>query len=811
MASCLSKILKKYNPLPPLVMLKNQLLILFRNLNKNRLFVLINIFGLSIAIGCCVVGYFNFDFNNSFDKNHLNAESIYRVNSVREYQGESRQYGVVPLPLGESVRQNIKDVELLTRVSGGGMNIQIGDEIFGTNSAYVDPDFFKMFTFEFIHGSAAALTDKSKIVISEQLAARYYGTENPIGKAVTHVVRNDLRKEYEIVGVYKLAKRNSSFDEDLFALYDNYWDVSAEFQNGANWKMRNALFVYVSDPRRVPAVEKQLKRYTENNNKAREDFLIQQFKLDRLKGMAVRDEVENRPNVITRHASPLSAVIGCAVMGVIMLLIACFNLTNTSIALSSKRLKEIGIRKVMGSMRKQLILQFIGESMLICFVALLLGIVLADVFLLPSFNMLWPYMKLEANYFEKPEFLIVMTGVLFFAGLVAGSYPAFYVSKFQPTAILKGQQQFGGNGIATYVFLGLQLIFSLAAIVCSVAFVDNAHFQREFDMGFNQDGVICTYVDNRSEYETFRNALAGNTDILSITGSPNHIYTNYYNDPVKHDGQEHETNIMDVGDDYLKTVGMTLLEGRDFNKDSETDRRESVIITEEFARKFRMEKPLGKEIVWMDTVKLYVVGVVKDIYSLWEPLEPMAIRYANPERVNYVIINAKADKIQDVNAFMQKKWKEIFPNRLYSSRFMNEGAVEANQVNKNILIMFLFEGGVALLLSITGLFTLVSLNIIKRMKEIGVRKVLGASMAHISRIINTQFIIILAVACVLGGFAGMSMANLLMGSIWEHHQLTTLFTVVASCSLLIVTCALSVALKTYNTAKMNPVDVLRSE
>lgn len=792
-------------------MLRNHLLILFRNLNKNRLFVFINIFGLSIAIGCCVVGYFNFDFNNSFDEIHANAKSIYRVNSVREYQGESKEYGLAPLPLGETIRQNVKDVEMMSRVSGAWMDMKLGDEIFNTNASFVDEDFFKMFTVEFVHGSAAAMTDKSKIVISDQLAVRYFGTENPIGKAITHLVRSDLKKEYEIVGVYKFPKTNSSFDEDLFALYENYWDQSAELQNGTNWKLRNTLFVYVPNPDRISAVERQLAPYAENNNIVREDFLIKEFKLDQLKGMAVRDEAKNRPGTNTRQASPLSAVIGCAVMGVIMLLIACFNLTNTSIALSSKRLKEIGIRKVMGSMRKQLIFQYIGETMVICFIALLIGVVLADSFLLPSFNKLWPYMKLEANYFENPEFLILMTGILIFAGLVAGSYPAFYVSKFQPTAILKGKLQFGGNTFVTYFVLGAQLMVSLAGIVCAVAFVDNARFQQEFDMGFNKDGVIYTFVENRSEYETFRNSLAGNNDILSISGSPNHVNSSYYNDPIKHGAQEIETNIMNVGDDYLKTVGMTLIEGRDFAKDSETDRKESVIVTEELVRKFGWDKPLGKEIIWMDTVKLYVVGVAKDIYSLWEPLEPMMIRSANPEQVSFVIVNAKIDKVQDVNAFMEKKWKATFPNKLYSSRYMNAGAIEANQVNKNILIMFLFEGGVALLLSITGLFTLVSLNIIKRMKEIGVRKVLGASIANISRIINTQFIIILGIACVAGVIFGMAMSDLLMGSIWEQHQSPTLFTAILSCVLLIVTCVLSVAVKTYNTARMNPVDVLRSE
>lgn len=792
-------------------MLKNHLLILFRNLNKNRLFVFINVIGLSIAIGCCVVAYFNFDFNNSFDSVHKNAASIYRVNSLREYQGEITHYGLVPLPLGETIRQNVKDADKVCRVTGTWMNTKLGTENFNAYAGYVDPEFFEMMTFEFLHGSSAAMTDKSKIVISNELAEQYFGTENAVGKVITHLLRSDFKKEYEVVGVYKKPQTNSSFDHNLFALYDNYWDASTELQNGTNWKTRNTLFVYVSDPTRIGTIEKQLQAYTENNNKVREDFIISEFKLDCLKGMALRDEIENRSGTNTRQAAPLSAVIGCAIMGIIMLLIASFNLTNTAIALSSKRLKEIGIRKVMGSARRQLILQYIGEAMVICFVALLLGLALADSFFLPAFNQLWPYMKLEANYFENPEFLFFMITILLIAGLIAGAYPAFYVSKFHPAAILKGKLQFGGNNFVTYVFLGAQLILSLMGIVCGLSFVDNARFQHEFDLGFNKDGVIYTFVENRSEYETFRNALAGNTDIISISGSQHHVQAGYYNDPIKHEGAEIESNIMDVGDDYLKTVGLTLLEGRDFVKDSETDRKESVIVTEELVRKFGWDKPVGKQIIWMDTVKLYVVGVVKDIYSLWDPLEPMMIRYGDPEKVFYSIVYAKPGKTHDVNAFMEKKWKETFPNKLYSPKYMNAGAAEANQVNSNILIMFLFQGGVALFLSVTGLFTLVSLNIIRRMKEIGVRKVMGASVANISRIINTQFIFILAIACVIGGYSGMFLSDLLMGSIWKHHQPPTVITAVLSCVVLLVSCVLSVATITYNTAKMNPVDVLRSE
>src|SRR6478752_6391455 len=208
-------------------MLKNHLVILFRTLSNNRLFVMVNVFGLGIAIGFCILAYFNYDFNASFDEAHINASSIYRVNSIREYQGKITAYAFVPAPLGDAIKQNVKEIELLSRFSGAGNDVRIGDEIFATNSAYVDADFFKMFTFDFIHGSASAMTDKSKIVISDQLAIKYFGNVNPMNKVITQLLDHDVTKEFEIVGVYKTQKNNSSFNKDLYTLYDNYWETSS--------------------------------------------------------------------------------------------------------------------------------------------------------------------------------------------------------------------------------------------------------------------------------------------------------------------------------------------------------------------------------------------------------------------------------------------------------------------------------------------------------------------------------------------------------------------------------------------------------
>ena len=226
-----------------------------------------------------------------------------------------------------------------------------------------------------------------------------------------------------------------------------------------------------------------------------------------------------------------------------------------------------------------------------------------------------------------------------------------------------------------------------------------------------------------------------------------------------------------------------------------------------------MKEALGKEIVWMDTAKYYVIGVVKDIYNngLWEQMDPVMFRYAHKDRVSHILVKAPTDKLVSVNKFMEAKWKEIFPNKMYNGRFMNEEMVEADTVNNNLVIMFVFLGVVALVLSATGLFTLVSLNIIKKMKEIGVRKVLGASIGNITRVINMEFLIILSIACLLGAPLGWYLSAALMDSIWDYFQSATITSMIISAVILFMASAISIGYKVYTTTKLNPANVLRDE
>lgn len=792
-------------------MIKNFFLISIRNMMKNRLFILINIFGLAVSIGCCLVAYFLYDFNASFDSNHTNAASIYRVSSIREFQNQTTRFGYAPLGLGNSIKENVADVQQVVRYTIGLFDFKVEDDVFNTLVGHVDPEFFSLFTFDFIEGKGD-LSNNNLICISEELATKHFGKENALGKTLTQSLDSGRTKSYIIAGVFKKPPTNSSFNLQAYVNFNNLFAPGAGFDEN-NWEQRANLFVQVNDPSRVEAIEQQIKPFTANNNKVREDFIIREFDLEPFVGMGVRDSYNTVPDSNTNSGAHIAAIFGTGIMSIFILLIACFNLTNTAIAVSSRRLKEIGIRKVMGSTRWNLILQFIGETMFICAIALLLGIFLGEYLLIPSFNSLWTYWELSPDYFGKPDFLLFISAVLLLTGLLAGSYPALYISKFQPVSILKDKLKLGGTNFFTRILLTIQFIISIVGIVCSIAFINNAQFQKEFDLGYNKNGVVYTYLNSKGEYETFKNRLLQNPDVISVSGSKNHINASAFIDPIKSEGEELEVMMMDVGDNYAKTLGLTLLEGRDFILDSETDKEESVLITENLASKWGWDNPLGKEIVWRDTVRYRVIGVLKNIlnYGLFRDADPMVIRYLGSEDVRHIIASAPIDKIRKVQSEMEVIYHDLFPERIANVRLMDERIVESNEINNNILKMFVFLGLVALLLSATGLYAMVSLHIVKKMKEIGVRKVLGATAANITKVINTEFFIILVISACVGGYAGSWMAGMLMDSIWDYFQQTTITTMIASGLIMLITSVLAIGYKIIKTVKLNPSHILRSE
>lgn len=772
---------------------------------------MINILGMAIAIACCTVAFYLHDFNATFDSQHVRGGSTYRISSIRTYQNTHTKYGHAPLALGSFLLSNRGYVEHVARYSSGTLSLRVNDLLYNDVVGYVDPEFFDLFSFQPLYGSLS-LDQPTTMLISDELARKYFGKVDVVGEEMVQLLGNGKQHVFTVGGVFVKQPANSSFGLQAYVHFSNQRIANPTFAED-DWAPRALTYVSIADEEQVRMVENDLKKFTQANNLAREDFQLDRFVLDRFSGLAVRDTYNNTRGIWTNSAAHISAIMGTAVMGIFILLIACFNLTNTSIAIAAGRLKEIGIRKVMGGGKKGLIVQHLGEICLISLVALLLGLVIADTMLIPAFNSLWTFWAFTPDYFGKPDYVIFLLVVFGLTTLLAGSYPAFYISRFQAVQVLKGKVKFGGTNFLTKTLVTLQLSISLIAVVCSLAFIANARYQQTLDLGFDKDEVVFTEIQGELEFDALKNSMMGHANVLSVAAAHHHLGASYFNDPVKSGDKELEVDIVDVGDDYLKTVGLRLLAGRDFISDSESDKLHAVIITESLAEAFAWTAPLGEEIIWMDTVHYRVIGVVENIVNkgMMNEMDPVMLRYQGNARARYCVVRAPLDKIMDVKSTLEAEAKLLFPDRLTTVKYMNELVANSLQINSSILNMFLFLGIVATFLSATGLYTLTSLHIIKRMKEIGVRKILGATGGNIARIINKEFVIILGIASVLGGYLGAFLSGMLLDSIWEHFQRASLATIMLSIVTLVIISCLSIAYKIIRTIRINPTTILRNE
>lgn len=800
-------------------MIRNYLLITLRSLAKNKLFIFINVFGMGIAIACCIVAYVNWDYAETWDSNHLNAKKIYRVQFVRDFQGNQERFGMVPMALGANVKQNFAEVSNVVRYQSSYCDMRIGEEVFGTQMVFVDSSFFDLFTYKLKYGNFADFYDKGKVFISDEVANKYFNKEDVVGQSLTQIVlgKDGIRRpnEFIIGGVFEKPPNNSSFSFiEVITLFDNFWDINLDpEQTETSWKRWSTLFFEIDDPNLVASVTQQLQNYIDPQNKAREDFKVTAYYLENFKGMTRRNRAAKVDNDWLRGGVPSEAVTIPAVMSGLLLLLACFNFTNTSIAISSRRLKEIGIRKVMGGMRSQLVFQFLSENLILCILGMIAGMLIAE-WMVPAYDSLWSWLTLRLVYSDNIGFIFFLFALLLITALIAGGYPAFYITSFEPVSILKGKAKFGGTNWFTRILLGGQFVISLLAIIMGVAFYNNGKYQKDYDLGFATQGVISVWVNNESGFNTYRDALSTNKDIELIAGTRHHVANGWYNDPIKYESVEREVDIFDVGDNYFEVMDMELLAGRNFVKNSETDRKESVLVTEELVKQFGWtDSPVGKRLVWRDTVQLYVVGVIKNIYAraLFNPIQPLMVRYTIPEQYQQLVVKVEPRKISDVNEFMEKKWKEVFPNTIYNGRMIDVDLQETSEINNNIVTMFGFLGFFAVLMTGIGMYTLVSLNIAKKMKEIGVRKVLGASILNIAGVINFEFVINLMIATIIGGTAGYFMADFLMNSIWEYYLKVGIISLSVSIIVLVLVAIASVGYKTISTASLNPTKTLRDE
>lgn len=799
-------------------MLKNFLKVALRNLLKNKVYVTINILGLGLALACCIVAYINSKFSWDFDKNHTNIDHIYKIHNLRENQGDLQEYGRVPMPMADAIRNDFAGVDRVFRFESHAFTVRDAnqDKVFHTSVCYADPGFLESFTFPLVSGDPLAYHELDRAVVTKSYARKFYGDEDPIGEVLTVFDDMGMSFNFVIAGVVEEAPHNSSVHfevlvnfENRFRMYDDNvkgkWDVFAQ-----------ATFVYFNNPDQAEELEPLLDKYLPVQQAARPDFTVSKFLLIPMNTHAHSSREVRWDNL--RDAMPPAAVITPQVMALLILLVACFNFTNTSIANSNRRLKEIGVRKVLGGSRKQLIKQFMTENLTVCLLALLMSIGIAT-YLVPAYGAMWEGMDLKMDFTEDFQLYLFLVLLLIFTTVLAGFYPSLYISKYQPVNILRGSLSIGGTSRLTKILLATQYTFTVIAIFASVAFIQNARYQETLDMGYNRDQIIGISLLNETQYQKIHASMLANPDIEQIASAKNHIGRGDYGQTLKNQDIELESDMLDVGIGYLETMGLDIVEGRFFSKDLEaSDSKNSIIVNEKLVEAFDWKEPIGQRVSINDSTTLTVVGVVKNfyMYGFWAPIEPVGIRlkslkFEDDGTYSFMVAKTNVNNVKQVYDYLEQEWNSKIPNKTFSGFYQDDLLREAKEVNNNILLIFGFLGTVAFVLSCLGLFTLVSINLIKRTKEIGVRKVLGGSLGHIVYLISRGYFVLLFISSLLGVTLGYYLIDALIASIFNNYKPMDVFTFGIPAVTIIVVSLTIAGLRTLKSATANPVKSLRYE
>ena len=791
-------------------MLRNYLTVAFRNLVKNRVFTLINISGLGIALALCIVAFFNHMFNFEFDRTHENFNEIYRVTSFRDMEGREQEYGIVPATLGLEIKKDIPGVARAARVMRSMSPVKRGEDIFPASIAYVDPEFLDIFTFTAVSGDLKSVSGQGNVIVSQSMAKKLFGDAYSPGRAISVVNDKNTEFTYTVAGVFSDLPENSSFRIDIISHIDNFllmWQVA-----DADWKSwANAMFIQVPQKSLVPAIARSMKDYLPVQNRAREDFRITRFNL-----VPLKDVGESSRNIWSSGLFPSlhpAALIAPPVMAIFILLIACFNFANTSIATFSRRLKEIALRKTFGGQRGQLITQFMSETFIICTLAMITGVAIAA-FLVPAYSSLWEYMTIELAFGRYVIFWIFLFVLLLVTGFVAGVYPAIYVSSFTPVKVLRGTTRFRGSGKLSSVLLTLQFAISLTALVMGIVFSKNADYQRTLDLGYDRDKLLVVPVA-QEHFTSFRNEILSNPSIISAEGTDSHVGWGHYRRPLKDGQKQLEVDVLDVGPGYARTMGFRLKQGRLFETErAEADRSaNSIVINQKMADDFGWDEPVGKTVTLFDTTSFIVIGVVEDFYTsgLWEKIEPAILRLSGDDQYSVIAVRAEAVDLPAVLAYVGNKWKELPGSSIFRGRLQEDLMEEEKGINDSILKVNLFLAIVATILSLIGMYNMVSLDIIRRTKEIGIRKIQGASVPSVMLLVSKKYFSVLIIASVLGCIGGYKMSLMLLDSIWDYFIDIRAGILIFAVLLMFIATMLTISIKVITAATKNPVDSLRYE
>ncbi len=800
-------------------MFKNYFKIAWRNLSRNKIYSFINIAGLSIGLACAMLIILYVKDEVSYDRFHKNVGNIYRITTqgIDKNGVKGRKDPNTGYLQGPRFAQNVPEIKYFVRVQSGSENIKTGTEVKDQDLLYADSTFFDVFSFPLISGNPhTCLKDPSSVVLSEEAAKKQFGTTDVIGKIIMLKDDSDF-VPHTVTAVAKKCPQNSSIKFEMLLPIRESKEDASNSQNWFNFFLNT--FVVLNSNANIQAIESKMNRFYNDDSKSAITSLRAQFgdDVDNWKSiyllqpfldMHMSTELPAQ-NGLSDASNPMYSYILSGI-ALFILLIACINFINLTVARSVKRAKEIGIRKVVGGERKQLIIQFLGESFLLCTIAFLLAIILVEL-VLPVFNSL-SNKALAISYLFDVKLVAGYILLFLITSLLAGFYPALILSSYKPVQTLYSRFNLAGKNYLQKSLVVLQFALASFLIIATFTIYSQFNYLTNEKLGYDDTDLVVVNNNFKSheQAQLFKIELLKDPNIVSVAprngGQWGTVAKVSSDSTIQFD---YET----VDEAYLPTLKIPVIKGRNFSAAFPSDSANSVLVNESFVKQAGWKNPINQTVnFWYNNKKYNVIGVVKDYHyqPLNQKISPQLFTMKKDNSFGMVYIKIKPNSAAASLKTIQKTYKQLFPVNPYSYTFKSEENVKSYDAEAKWKQIMLFGAILTIFISCIGLFGLSVLSAEKRTKEIGIRKVLGASVQGVVTILSKDFLKLVAISLIIS-----IPVSYFVGNKWLQnypYRITQSWWLFASAAVLVILIALfTVSFQAIKAAIANPVKSLRTE
>ena len=789
-------------------MIKNLITTAFRHILKNPGYSILNILGLSLGIASALFLIIYVSDEISYDSYHEKADRIYRVSSKITEPDDQFTWIVAQIPFGPQVANDYPEVESYVRfINMPRALYKYEDKEFNEEDFYyVDSTLFDIFTYKLVSGDVvSALREPGKIILSETVATRYFGSSDPIGKTLT-----TGNNTFEVTGVIEDVPLNSHFRFDALASRSN---LPAQIGSWGNF----GVFTYLLFPEGtdVSAFEKKMQgMYAAYMEPIFGSLNITiEYILEPIKRIHLYSTNANEPV----PTGSITYVYIFAIVALFLVLIAAMNYMNLSTARSARRAREVGLRKVVGSHRRLLVAQFLSESIIFTVISLIISIVLL-VALMPKFNLL-AGKSFDLHVVYHPVVLISLLAVILLVGIIGGSYPAFFLSRFSPVTVLKGEITQGTAGsLFRKILVVIQFTVSVIMIICTLVVFRQLNYLKTMDQGFDQENVVGLQLNGQmaTKYPVLKLALRENPNIKYVGGTNTAVGEGsgkvLFNVETDQGMSSRGINFAVVDYDFIETLGIKMVEGREFQEDMPSDTLTGVVVNETFVKRMGWTEAIGKKVELGDenTIRARVIGVMKDYHQTGMYNEIESLLLVTRPLNNVVYIKLSGENVEETINYIESTWKEVFPDQPFVYTFLSERFGRQFEADEKRGLIFTLFTVLAILIACLGLFGLASYTVEQRTKEIGIRKVFGANEGVILRLISRDFLILTTIAIIIA----IPVAYYFMSNWLENYVCPTKIGVpllVIAGLLTILITFLTISYKAYQAAIMNPADSIKTE